>query len=115
VGNNTAGAERAVAAAGVARARRTQPCRSDVIKLSIAATDLKFAGVISRSGMVTPHADSTFNTMLTMSIDVRPASRRLSSGRIVRVTDWRARKSATIFKIISRGASSDTFDMARPV
>lgn len=80
-------AERAVAAAKVELATRAQARRRDVIKLSIAATDLKFAGVISRSGMVTPHADSTFKTMLTMSIDVRPASRRLSSGRMVRVTD----------------------------
>ena len=43
----------------------------------------KFAGVMLASGIIRSNSDSTARTRFTMSMDVRPASRRSSAGAMV--------------------------------
>ena len=45
------------------------------------ATDMKFAGVMARSGIRIENSASTASTRLVMSSDVRPTSRKLSCER----------------------------------
>jgi hypothetical protein len=84
--------------------KRGCPGLSVLTRRAIDTTEVKFAGVIARSGISIAKSASTAKTRLVMSSEVRPMSRRLSSNPNSRSTERSRSKRWTIAAIF--GSSS---------
>ena len=72
----------------------------------IDATEVKFAGVIARSGISMAKSPSTANTRLVMSSEVRPTSRRLSSNPNSRSIERSRNRRCTTSAILGSGSKA---------
>jgi hypothetical protein len=80
--------------------------RSDLTRSPIDATEVKFAGVIARSGISIAKSASTAKTRLVMSSEVNPMSRRLSLSPNWRSTERSRSKRWTIAAIFDSSSKA---------